>query len=160
MTTRLLGVSAALVDGVLLHGDVEVTDDVVTRVGLPPAPGGRIAAPGYVDLQVNGFAGVDVMAADVDGLRELSRALTAYGVTSWLPTLITADPADTERALGVLARGDRGRDGPRRGTTARRAPRGSVPQPGSARHPPRPAPARPGPRRRTPLARARTRWSR
>ena len=103
MTTRLLGVSAALVDGVLLHGDVEVTDDVVTRVGLPPAPGGRIAAPGYVDLQVNGFAGVDVMAADVDGLRELSRALTTYGVTSWLPTLITADPTDTDRALGVLA---------------------------------------------------------
>ena len=103
MTTRRLGVSAALVDGVLLQGDVEVTDDVVTGVGLPPAPGGRIAAPGYVDLQVNGFAGVDVMAADVEGLRQLSRALTSYGVTSWLPTLITADPVDTDRALGVLA---------------------------------------------------------
>lgn len=103
MTARLLGVCAALVDGVLLRGDVEVSEDVVTRVGLAPARGDRIAAPGYVDLQVNGFAGVDVMAADADGLRELSRALASYGVTSWLPTLITADPADTERALGVLA---------------------------------------------------------
>lgn len=102
MTTRLLGVRAALVDGRLLPGDVEVHDDLVTRVGLPPAPGGRIAAPGYVDLQVNGFAGVDVMAADVDGVRQLSRALATYGVTAWLPTLITAPPTQTERALGVL----------------------------------------------------------
>ena len=103
MTTRLLGVGSALVDGRLLPGDVEVVDDVVSRVGLPPASGDRIATPGFVDLQVNGFAGVDVMGADADGLRELSRALTAYGVTAWLPTLITAPAARTEHALGVLA---------------------------------------------------------
>ena len=104
MTTRRLGVSAALVDGRLLPGDVEVADGTVTAVGLSPAPGGRIAAPGYVDLQVNGFAGVDVMAADEDGVADLSRALAAHGVTAWLPTLITAAPADTDRALGVLRR--------------------------------------------------------
>jgi N-acetylglucosamine-6-phosphate deacetylase len=103
MTTRRLGVSAALVGGALLPGDVAVDDGTVTALGLPPAPGGRLAAPGFVDLQVNGFAGVDVMTADQDGIRALARALTAYGVTSWLPTLITADAADTDRALGVLA---------------------------------------------------------
>src|SRR6478736_5153547 len=103
MTTRLLGVSAALVDGTLLPGDVEVDDSTVTRVGLPAASGGRIASPGYVDLQVNGFAGVDVMAADRDGIAAISQALTTYGVTSWLPTLITAAEEDTERALDVLA---------------------------------------------------------
>ncbi len=98
-----LGVSAALVDGVLLAGDVEVVDDVVTRVGLPATPGGRVAAPGLVDLQVNGFDGVDVMTADADGLRHVSRALAAHGVTSWLPTLITAPTGDTDRALATLA---------------------------------------------------------
>ena len=67
MTSRTLGVSAALVDGELVSGDVRLDGDVVAEVGLPPAAGGRIAAPGLVDLQVNGFAGVDLMAADVDG---------------------------------------------------------------------------------------------
>jgi N-acetylglucosamine-6-phosphate deacetylase len=102
MSGRLLGVRAALVDGALLPGDVEVVGDRVTRIGLPAARGGRIAAPGYLDLQVNGFAGVDVMSADADGLRQLARALASYGVTSWLPTLITAPERSTERALRVL----------------------------------------------------------
>ena len=100
---RRLGVSAALVDGVLLPGDVQVDEDLVTRVGLPPAAGGRLAVPGYVDLQVNGFAGVDVMETDVDGIAEISSTLPSYGVTSWLATLVTADPARTGKALGVLA---------------------------------------------------------
>jgi N-acetylglucosamine-6-phosphate deacetylase len=60
-----LGVSAALVDGVLVSGDVAVADGVIEAVGLPGASGGDIAAPGFVDLQVNGFAGVDLMATSV-----------------------------------------------------------------------------------------------
>lgn len=102
MSTRRLGVSAALVDGVLRPGDVEVDGDAVTRLGLPPARGGRIAAPGFLDLQVNGFAEVDVMAADADGIERISAALTGFGVTSWLPTLITAPDSGTRRALDVL----------------------------------------------------------
>jgi N-acetylglucosamine-6-phosphate deacetylase len=112
MTARLLGVSAALVDGALLPGDVEVDGGTVTRVGLPPAPGGRIAAPGLLDLQVNGFAEVDVMAADTDGIDRIGAALTDHGVTAWLPTLITAADADTRRALGILRTAiDRGTPG-------------------------------------------------
>jgi len=112
MTTRQLGVTAALVDGALLPGDVEVDGDTVTRVGLPAARGGRIAAPGLIDLQVNGFAEVDVMAADIDGIDRICAALTDHGVTSWLPTLITAGDAATRRALGVLNDAfDRIRDG-------------------------------------------------
>jgi N-acetylglucosamine-6-phosphate deacetylase len=65
-----LGVEAALVDGVLLAGDVEIADGRVARVGLEPAAGARgIAAPGLVDLQVNGFAGVDFLATDAEGVR-------------------------------------------------------------------------------------------
>lgn len=100
--TRRLGVARALVGGRLVSGDVEVADGVVTRVGLPPAAGGGTAAPGLVDLQVNGFDGVDLMAADAGAVRHVARALAARGVTAWLPTLITADPAETERALRVL----------------------------------------------------------
>ncbi|HSE07621.1 MAG TPA: N-acetylglucosamine-6-phosphate deacetylase [Nocardioidaceae bacterium] len=104
MTARKLGVSAALVGDALLPGDVEVDDDRVTRVGLPPAAGSRIASPGFLDLQVNGFAGIDVMAADVDELDALGRALGRHGVTAWLPTLITAPPDAVQRALVRLGR--------------------------------------------------------
>jgi N-acetylglucosamine-6-phosphate deacetylase len=100
--TRTLGVAAALVDGRLVPGDVRVDGGQVSGIGLPPAAGGRVAAPGLVDLQVNGFSGVDLMAADVDELHTLARTLPAHGVTAWLPTLITAAAADTDRALDRL----------------------------------------------------------
>ena len=102
MTGHRLGVCAALVDGVLVPGDVAIAGDVVESIGLPPAPGGRIAAPGLVDIQVNGFAGVDLMAAEVDDLHALARALPRHGVTGWVPTLITAAVTDTDRALDRL----------------------------------------------------------
>ena len=41
-----LGVSAALVDGVLVSGDVSVVDGVIEAVGLPGGGGSDIAAPG------------------------------------------------------------------------------------------------------------------
>ena len=61
-----LGVAAALVGGSLVPGDVEVADGAITAVGLEPR-GSGIAAPGFVDLQVNGFGGVDLMRASADG---------------------------------------------------------------------------------------------
>ena len=63
-----LGVEAAVVDGVLLRGDVEVADGRVAAVGLNGGGGSGIAIPGLVDLQVNGFGGVDFAAADAAGL--------------------------------------------------------------------------------------------
>ncbi|HUZ81706.1 MAG TPA: N-acetylglucosamine-6-phosphate deacetylase [Gaiellaceae bacterium] len=85
-----LGVAAALVDGVLVQGDVEVDDGRVSAVGVA-APGGRgIAVPGFVDLQVNGFGGVDFLDADADGYRRAGEALLETGVTAYLPTLITS----------------------------------------------------------------------
>ena len=149
--TRELGVSAALVDGALVPGDVSLDGDVVAAVGLPPAPGGRIAAPGLVDLQVNGFAGVDLMAAEVDQMLALAAALPTYGVTAFLPTLITAAAADTDRALDRLTEAFRdGRPmGPRgrsactsRGRTSRRG--GSAPTRPSTGATPTPTSSRPG----------------
>jgi N-acetylglucosamine-6-phosphate deacetylase len=94
-----LGVAAALVDGELLPGDVEIADGHVTAVGVNGRPGHGIAAPGFVDLQVNGFAGVDFHSADTDGYRRAGRALLETGVTAFLPTLITAPEAQLTAAL-------------------------------------------------------------
>lgn len=68
--------------------------------------------PGLVDLQVNGFAGVDfnsgaITAAELDRALE---AMLATGVTTCLPTLITAHPHELEarfRALDAAVGGSR-----------------------------------------------------
>ena len=96
-----LGVEAAVVGGALLRGDVEVVDGVVTGYGLEGGGnGGRVAVPGFVDLQVNGFAGVDLMGADAEGYRRAGEALLETGVTAYLPTFISAPEEDVLAALG------------------------------------------------------------
>jgi N-acetylglucosamine-6-phosphate deacetylase len=96
-----LGVGAALVDGRLVKGDVAVEDGRVVEVGL--AGGGRgLAAPGFVDLQVNGFAGVDFLSADGAGYSRAGEALLATGVTAYLPTFITSEEADVTSALEAV----------------------------------------------------------
>jgi N-acetylglucosamine-6-phosphate deacetylase len=99
-----LGVGAALVDGSLVPGDVEVVDGLVASVGLNSANGKGIAAPGFVDLQVNGFAGVDFFSADADGYRRAGEALLACGVTAYQPTFITSPEDDLTAALREVPR--------------------------------------------------------
>jgi N-acetylglucosamine-6-phosphate deacetylase len=99
-----LGVEAALVDGRLVPGDIEVADGCIVRCGVE-APGGRgIAAPGFVDLQVNGFGGVDFAAADAAAYAKAGEALLECGVTAYLPTLITAPVEALEAALREVLR--------------------------------------------------------
>jgi N-acetylglucosamine-6-phosphate deacetylase len=66
--------------------------------------------PGFVDLQVNGFSGVDFLAADADGYRQAGEALLETGVTAYLPTFITAPEEQLVDALRALPPGG---DGPR-----------------------------------------------
>jgi N-acetylglucosamine-6-phosphate deacetylase len=94
-----LGVEAALVDGTLVLGDVEVEDGRVTGVGLAAGHGRGIAVPGFVDLQVNGFGGVDFLDADSDGYRRAGQALLETGVTAYLPTLITSPEQQVLEAM-------------------------------------------------------------
>lgn len=111
MSARL-GVGAAIVEGRLIPGDVEVADGVVTAVGLPGA-GDDLAVPGFVDLQVNGFGGVDFLAADPAGYEQAGQALLATGVTAYQPTLITSPLEQVEQALEVVASAAHSTGGPR-----------------------------------------------
>lgn len=62
-------------------------------------------APGLVDLQVNGFAGHDVNGPDVDVVTvvELVRCLQRVGVTTVVPTIVTAAEDQIIAALRVVA---------------------------------------------------------
>ena len=97
-----LEVQAALVRGELVPGDVEVQDGVVVDVGLATSVRGRVAVPGFVDLQVNGFAGVDFLSASAADYDRAGAALLAGGVTAYQPTFITAPAATMIEALRAL----------------------------------------------------------
>ena len=97
-----LGVGAALVDGTLVPGDVEVADGRIAAVGLNSANGKGIASPGFVDLQVNGFAGVDFFSADAEGYRRAGAALLECGVTAYQPTFITSPEEPLVAALAEV----------------------------------------------------------
>jgi len=100
-----LGVEAALVEGKVLTGDLEIEDGRVVRCGIRGSRGKGLALPGFVDLQVNGFGGVDFLDADAAGYRRAGEALLETGVTAYLPTLITS-PEDTLLAALAEVPGD------------------------------------------------------
>ena len=62
--------------------------------------------PGLVDLQVNGYAGLDFNSGGLDGehVRRITRALWQEGVTTYLPTLISNADRAIEGALRTIAR--------------------------------------------------------
>jgi N-acetylglucosamine-6-phosphate deacetylase len=101
--SRRLGVEAALVAGVLVPGDVSIADGRIDAVGL----GGRghgIAVPGFVDVHVHGFGGVDFASADADGYRRAGAALLERGVTAFLPTFVTAPEEELASSLRAVPR--------------------------------------------------------
>ena len=60
--------------------------------------------PGLIDLQVNGAMGWD-LTAEPERLWDVAAALPRFGVTAFVPTVITSAPAARERALAALAGG-------------------------------------------------------
>jgi N-acetylglucosamine-6-phosphate deacetylase len=124
-------VTAVSPDGpVPFQGFVELTDGVISRVsaGQPPRPADVTLADGYllpglVDLQVNGYFGIEFQTADAARWAEVASRLPSTGTTSLVPTIITAPvdqlastlraarefvpglPADGARVLGVHMEG-------------------------------------------------------
>lgn len=75
---------------------IEGVDDLIS----PPA-GLPYVAPGFIDIQVNGFAGVDYCAPDAaaENIAASIRSMYANGVTRFFPTVITGTP---ENMLGAI----------------------------------------------------------
>jgi N-acetylglucosamine-6-phosphate deacetylase len=83
----------------LLYSDgsavgIEITDGIITGIiplGTGDAMPEMYIAPGLIDIQINGYMGVDFSGPDLslDGIREATKALWKEGVTSYLPTVIT-----------------------------------------------------------------------
>lgn len=89
-------------DGVVPDQRIVVRDGNFDEIGGEPAPSedyseivdleGRLMAPGFIDIQVNGGGGV-LFNDDpgVEAIEKIAAAHRAYGATSLLPTLISDD---------------------------------------------------------------------
>lgn len=98
-----LGVDAVLVAGRMVEGDASTVGGRIGEVGLPSDGSGYLAVAGYVDHQVNGFAGVDFALADVEGYHKAASAMAATGVTTFQPTFISLPWETYEPVLAVAA---------------------------------------------------------
>ncbi|HUY26761.1 MAG TPA: N-acetylglucosamine-6-phosphate deacetylase [Candidatus Binataceae bacterium] len=99
---RTLSGEIARTDGSLTRGQITF-DAKIVEVHEGPAAGNDYIVPGFIDLQVNGSHGIDVMSADSAALRRLGEQLALEGTTAWLPTAVTSPIARIERAHGAIA---------------------------------------------------------
>ena len=67
---------------------------------------GAWVAPGLVDTHIHGFLGYDVLDGDPEGVNRVSRGLVAHGVTSWMPTVLTASVGQMGDACASVAAAD------------------------------------------------------
>jgi N-acetylglucosamine-6-phosphate deacetylase len=73
-----------------------IEDCVISQVGGIEAEAGcevldaegRIAAPGFIDVHIQGAGGADVLDGTVDGLEAISTTCARFGVTSFLATTV------------------------------------------------------------------------
>src|SRR5580700_4171305 len=91
-------------------GYVDIEDGIVTEAGhgRPPRiadielPDG-VLAPGFVDLQVNGYYGVEFQIADRASWASVAARLPETGTTAFLPTMITAPVPELVAGLRAAA---------------------------------------------------------
>lgn len=101
------GVETSTRDFIEIEGDALISH-VDPVLNMPEeAPEGAVwIAPGFIDLQVNGFAGVDYNspATPAEEIARSIRAMFSTGVTRFFPTVITGAPREMSAALRNLAR--------------------------------------------------------
>jgi N-acetylglucosamine-6-phosphate deacetylase len=102
--TSIVDVKCAFDGHRLVPGRVALRGGRVVATGVQPPGESFLATPGLVDLQVNGFAGVDFLAASAVDIAQSSAALLAFGVTAFQPTLISAPEPELCRALETVAK--------------------------------------------------------
>ncbi len=92
-----------VLDDAVVPGRLLLVDGAIVAIEPDEAEaGGPFVTPGFVDVHVHGWGGYDAMGSrdDLDGM---ARALLRHGVTSFLPTAVTAS-IDALRAFADRVR--------------------------------------------------------
>jgi N-acetylglucosamine-6-phosphate deacetylase len=88
--------------GSIVRGRVTFADRI-DALELASDTGDDYILPGFVDLQVNGSHGIDVMNASPGALATLSCNLAREGTAAWMPTAVTAPLDKIARAHDSIA---------------------------------------------------------
>jgi N-acetylglucosamine-6-phosphate deacetylase len=80
----------AMPDGSVVRGRITFTDRITAIESSSDAGIEDYILPGFIDLQVNGSHGIDVMDASAGALAVLGRHLAREGTTAWMPAAVTA----------------------------------------------------------------------
>jgi N-acetylglucosamine-6-phosphate deacetylase len=103
--------SVVLIDGPSEETSITVDDEMIGYIGGVGEAGspsfdctGLTLFPGFIDIHIHGAMGIDVNAADVDGLFEIGKFLATKGVTSWVPTLVPDSDTNYARVISNIDR--------------------------------------------------------
>ncbi len=109
MTTNGILDGAVSIDG--RCASVSIGDGVIAALSLhdigspePIEANTTNLIPGFVDLHIHGAVGIDVNAADADGLLAVAGFLARNGVTAWVPTLVPDSDENYRRVIGEIDR--------------------------------------------------------
>jgi N-acetylglucosamine-6-phosphate deacetylase len=118
-----------IVNGIILTPDEQITGYQVViendRIaGVDPAgpvdsafirldARGSYVIPGFIDIHIHGANGFDTMDATPDAIQNIGRFIAGHGVTSFLPTTVTASPEDTISAIRNISNTPAPQDGAR-----------------------------------------------
>ncbi|RLD87034.1 MAG: hypothetical protein DRJ29_18460, partial [Bacteroidetes bacterium] len=103
---------ATYVEGLLYEDGepvrIEIVDGIITQIEKFRSSADKpevYLAPGLIDIQVNGYMGVDFSDQELtrEQMLEATRALWKEGVTSYYPTVITRDQERLEKSFSLLA---------------------------------------------------------
>ncbi len=109
--THLINASVVLPTGVVKDSSVGISDGQIDSVGSAVLRTeesidctGLTLVPGFIDVHIHGAVGVDVNAADLDGLIKVGNFLARNGVTAWMPTLVPDSDENYERTISTIDR--------------------------------------------------------
>jgi N-acetylglucosamine-6-phosphate deacetylase len=101
-----------LLDGTLARADVIMDGGVIAEIITNPTASdpedgdidceGLVIAPGFIDLQCNGAGGVDI-TNEPHRIADVAAELPRFGVTAFLPTVVTAPPTTRAAAIATMA---------------------------------------------------------
>lgn len=94
-------------DGQFRPASITVEDGVIAAVEEGRAKGAAelgagMLMPGFIDLHTHGAAGVDVNAADEEGLRRIAAFFASQGVTAWHASVLTDTEEVMRRCLSAI----------------------------------------------------------
>jgi N-acetylglucosamine-6-phosphate deacetylase len=89
---------------------ITIADGIIVAFGADDGTGemidceGMTVLPGFIDMHIHGAVGVDVNAADTDGLLKVAGFLARNGVTAWMPTLVPDSDENYRRVISAIDR--------------------------------------------------------